>query len=50
MLSSFAVSCKPMHPFSCLFNKESSSKILSSRIHTGAAVVICDPVGLPGNC
>lgn len=30
MLSSGAVSCKPMHPFSCLFNKESNSKILNS--------------------
>lgn len=45
-----AVSCKSMHPFSWLFNKESNTKILNSCISTAAAVVICGPVGLSGNC
>lgn len=47
MLSSGAMSCKAMHPFSCLFNKESNTKILISCICTAAAVVVCGPGGLP---
>lgn len=45
-----AVLCKSMHPFSWCFNKECNTKILNCCISTAAAVVICDPVGLPGNC